>query len=296
MNLTLRDIKHLIDEQLGSVVPDPAQRTAERNLLLRHFLEVPPEVLIAYPERGVPYNESLDQLLDTLYQRVEHRMPLQYLLKEAVFYGFTFQVSPDTLIPRPETELLVEAALAFVQNKPKCTVLDLGTGTGCIAISIQQKAPHCCVTAVDMSEGALIVAARNAQTYDAPIRFLHGSWFAPVPLEETFDLIVSNPPYIDRNDAPSLTQEVLKEPHSALFSPQEPLVLIETLLTQARGFLKPGGQVLIELGAGQGREAQRRAQALGYAASLIPDYSGHQRILCADLPAEYGTLDGSKGI
>lgn len=284
MSFTLRELKRFVDDQLGSILDDRAQQVAERNLLLRHFLSISPETLLAYPEKCVPYNQALDQLLEALYLRVENRTPLQYLLHHAAFYGLTFQVSPNTLIPRPETEVLVDHALAFLQNKPNAGVLDLGTGSGCIAIAIKHHAPWVHVTAVDLYQKALDVAQSNAQALQVSITFLQGSWFMPVPSNCQFNLIVSNPPYIAQADAATLTPEVLQEPHSALFSPEEPLRLIESLLFEAKGYLAPGGQMLIELGAGQGPEAVQIAQVLGYSASLISDYAGHQRFLSANSP------------
>lgn len=204
-------------------------------------------------------------LFDSLVQRRLAGEPVAYILGVREFYGLEFKVTPDVLIPRPDTETLVEAALERIALHQPCRVLDLGTGSGTIAVAIAHHRPSAQVTAVDASPAALAVAGENAARL-APgnLRLLQSDWFSAVK-EEWFDLIVSNPPYINADD-PHLRQGDLRfEPPGALASGRDGLDDIRRIVAVAPQYLAPGGWLLLEHGYDQaGRVADvLRATGLG---------------------------------
>jgi len=184
-----------------------------------------------------------------LSQRLQGR-PIAYLVGKREFYGRPFHVTPDVLIPRPDTELLVELALARLPPDQPLDVLDLGTGSGCIAITLALERPLARVTAVDRSAAALAIARSNADILNAPVEFLTSDWFA-VLAGRRFDLIVGNPPYIATAD-PHLTRgDVRFEPISALAAGHDGLDDLRHLVPAACTHLKPGGSILLEHGYDQ---------------------------------------------
>lgn len=188
------------------------------------------------------------------------REPLQHILGSQEFDGLTFEVSPAVLIPRHDTETLLEQAL---QHAPSSrTILDIGTGSGCIAIALAKRLPEATITAVDLSSEALVVAQRNAEAHSATVEFLSGSFFEPVA-GRRFDLIVSNPPYITTAELAELQPEVRDyEPRLALDGGPDGLAAYRTLVAQAPAHLQAGGWLLLEVGAGQaGAVAELLAQA-----------------------------------
>lgn len=279
--MTLETLKQWLDQQLSAVIDHSQQVVAERNLFLAHYLQLPAEVLYRDPQLVIPRDDAYRILMDAVRIRVEDRVPIQYLMGEAVFYGLPFRVTSDVLIPRPETELLVEKVVAYCRKHASQTILDLGTGSGCIAIAIAHVLPTVQVTSIDISDAALDVARSNANTLEVNVRFLQGSWFEPVA-GEIVDVIVSNPPYIARSEYATLLPEVLKEPHSALFTKEEnPVDLYASLLAQAKSHLAPQGAVWMELAQGQAEWVVEQARRLGYEAQCFPDLAGIPRILYA---------------
>ncbi len=277
--IRLEALKDLIEATLLPIIENPQQRTAERNQLLAHFLEISIEQQWLHPDLEIHDEDAAFQNLRmALSLRVNERLPIQYLLKEAAFMGRSFHVTPAVLIPRPETELLVEAAIEFAKTAPVQNAIDLGTGSGCIAVSLKAAMPSLVVSAVDISHEALDVAQANAKAHHAEIEFYQGSWFEPVP-EASFDLILSNPPYIAPEDRTSLALEVLQEPAMALFTPDSPERFFETLLMEIQAHLRPSGLALVEIAMGQGPMVKSIAQSLGFSARLIKDYGGIERIL-----------------
>ena len=181
--------------------------------------------------------------------------PIAYLTGTREFYGRPFQVSPDVLIPRPETELLVELALERIPPGQALEVLDLGTGSGCIAISLALERPHARITAVDRSAAALAIAQRNADILNARVDFLTSDWFETLA-GRRFDLIVSNPPYIAVADPHLTCGDVRFEPLSALAAGQDGLDDLRQLAVAACAHLKPGGGLLLEHGYDQADAVQ----------------------------------------
>lgn len=219
----------------------------EARALLAHVSGLTRESLIAFPER------ELDERLCTRFAdwcaRRRAGEPLAYLVGEKEFYGRAFQVTPAVLIPRPETELLVEAALAIAQGQRDLRVLDLGTGSGCIAITLALELPNAVVTAVDQSAEALTLASRNADALGAVVNFVQSDWFSAV--QGPFDLIVSNPPYIAAAD-PHLPA-LRFEPASALTDQADGLQCLRQIAQGAPAHLSPGGWLLVEHGFDQGK-------------------------------------------
>jgi release factor glutamine methyltransferase len=233
----------------------------DARLLLREAASVSEATLVGFSERALTA-EAARQFVDWL-QRREAGEPVAHILGCREFYGHLFRVTADTLIPRPDTELLVELALSGLEDVPvPARVLDLGTGTGAIAISIA-LASSAQVAAVDASAAALAVAQDNAQRLGANLRCLHGSWFSPVE-GETFDIIVSNPPYIAEND-PHLSQgDVRFEPLSALTSGADGLDDIRVIVAQAATHLNADGSLLIEHGYDQAAAVRALLAAAGF--------------------------------
>lgn len=248
---------------------------SEARLLLREASGERAATIVGFPERQLGEAAALC-FVDWLARR-EAGEPVAYLLGEREFYGRVFSVSPAVLIPRPDTELLVEQALLHLpEGSPR--VLDLGTGSGAIAITIALEAPHAAVSAVDISAAALHVARRNAARLGAAVRWLEGAWCAPVQ-GEVFDLIASNPPYVAEED-PHLAQgDVRFEPPGALASGPDGLNDIRTITAEARGCLKPGGWLLFEHGYDQGDAVRTLLAAAGFIdCATLKDLGGNDRV------------------
>lgn len=199
-----------------------------------------------------PLNDDELAVFRAMVTRRAKREPLQHILGSQEFCGFDFEVSADVLVPRFDTELLVSEALEMV---PAATaVLDIGTGSGCIAIVLSKHLPGAKVVAVDLSEQALVVARRNALKNGADVEFLSGSLFEPVS-GRTFDLIISNPPYIPTADIDTLEPEVrFWDPLQALDGGADGLDFYRKLIPAATDFLRPDGALLLEIGIGQARD------------------------------------------
>ena len=241
---------------------DAATARIEAQSLMQHVLNVSRAWLLAHDDA------VLDAAQETAYadllQRRLHGEPLAYLLGEREFYGLVFKVTPATLIPRPETELLVELALERIPQPSTPRILDLGTGSGAIALSIAHARPHSLVLACDASAAALSVARENAQRLNCSnATFQQSNWYA-VLADQRFDLIVSNPPYVAAHD-PHLQQGDLRfEPLSALASGDDGLANIRRIVAQARAHLEPGGWLLLEHGYDQADAVRELLLAAGF--------------------------------
>ncbi|MBL9038866.1 MAG: peptide chain release factor N(5)-glutamine methyltransferase [Archangium sp.] len=230
---------------------DAPRLTAER--LLGHVIQRT-RVQI-YTELDRPLHKDELATYRALIQRRLAGEPTQYLMGATEFYGRRFLVDARVLIPRPETELLVEAVLRALPVDAPSRVLDLCTGSGCIAVSIAAERPQASVWAVDLMPNALEVARLNAEALGvgARVSFLHGDLFAPVPVDARFDVIVSNPPYVKTGELPTLQREVRMEPRAALDGGDDGLTLIRRIADHALKALKPGGLLALEIGEDQGQ-------------------------------------------
>ncbi len=204
--------------------------------------------------------------------------PLAYLVGEAEFRGLVFMVTPDVLIPRPETEVLIELALARLVGLEKPRVVDLGTGSGIIAISLALESPQSRIVAVDCSKGAISVARNNAGRLGAQVDFRTGHWFKPLA-GERFDLIVSNPPYVAANDPHLALNGLPHEPQGALTDGADGLSCIREIVADAPAHLVPGGWLLFEHGYDQGEASRNLLTATGFKNAFTqPDLAGIPRV------------------
>lgn len=268
--------------QLAVTLP-PKEARLEAQLILAHALGVTRVWLIAHDTD--PLTPAQIDACTALLQRRRNGEPVAHLLGEREFYGRPYRVTPATLIPRPETELLVEQALARLPSDAPARVLDLGTGTGCIALTLALERPLVQVTAVDASPEALTVARDNAQRLGATnADFLESDWFAGLAAER-FDLIVSNPPYIAAAD-PHLAQgDVRFEPRSALAAGPAGLDDLRRIVAAAPAHLKPGGWLLLEHGWDQGEAVPSLLLEAGFdSIACHPDLAGHPRVTLGRVP------------
>lgn len=241
-----------------SALPDPETAALDIDLLLCHVLQKPRYYVHAYPET-VLTTEQAAQMEHLLMRRAAGE-PMAYLTGTAEFWSLTLATDPSTLVPRPDTELLVEWLLERGQNDG-LRVLDLGTGTGAIALALAHERPRWQVQAVDQSADAVALAQRNAVALDLErVRIYCSDWFSQV--EGTFDIVVSNPPYIEEGDVHLGRAGVRYEPSSALVSGEDGLEAIRVIAQQAPTYLVPGGVVLLEHGY---RQASAVATILGEA-------------------------------
>ncbi len=249
----------------------------EVQALLRQVLNVSRTYLLANPERCL--NDSEQTRYEALLQRRLRGEPIAYLLGEREFFGLMFKVTPATLIPRPETELLVELVLQRISSQQSCRVLDLGTGSGAIALSIAHARPDIEVMAVDASTEALAVASENAQQLGVRnTAFVQSDWYNALGAQR-FDLIVSNPPYVAAGD-PHLQQgDLYFEPPSALASGDDGLDDIRRIVDKASVYLQPDGWLLLEHGYNQAAQVRELMQQAGFSAMFSAcDLAGIERV------------------
>jgi release factor glutamine methyltransferase len=222
---------------------------SEARLLLGHVLDRATAWLIAHNDEAL--DEEALLAFASLVARRAGGEPVAYLVGHREFFGREFAVSPAVLIPRPETELLVEITLARVGADGTAAILDLGTGSGCLAITLALELPKARVTAVDASAAALAVARQNAEHHDARLRLLQSDWFDALP-GERFDVIVANPPYIAAADPHLSTGDLRHEPRTALSSGADGLEALRRIVAGAPAHLAAGGVLLLEHGYDQG--------------------------------------------
>jgi len=259
-------------------------------LLLLHVLDRDRTWLYAHPENTLSTNEIARY--DDLLGRRAAGVPVQYLTGEQEFWGLTFEVNPSVLIPRPETEHVIEVALERLgaeRRDAPLRIADVGTGSGCIAVTLARELPHAQIVATDISAGALEVARRNAARHNVAARI------TTLPMDlleeyladgrELFEAIVSNPPYVARTDQRTLQREVVEhEPHEALFAGEHGLDVYPRLIAQAAALLKPGGLLVLELGHGQSAHvAAMLAEDAAWArVGITSDLAGIPRVLAAE--------------
>ncbi len=246
-SLSVRDCIAAAQERLT----DSESARLDAEVLCAHALGITRSALLARLPDAL--TSEVVTRFDELVARREKGEPVAYILGTKEFWGLDFEVCPDVLIPRPESELLVQEALAFCAGLSAAKIVDLGTGSGCLAITVvhellkQGKKPHC--VAVDVSEGALNIAQRNAAAHGVtePITFFKSDWFAERErFFPPYDLIIANPPYVDR--AENTPRELAYEPSGALFSDEGGLRDSKIIIEQALSMLRPGGCLLVEVG------------------------------------------------
>lgn len=263
----------------AKAVPDPK---LDADLLLAHVLEL--RRLDLYLDINRPLTEAQLDLLRPLVKRRADREPLQYILGTVEFCGLRLKIDSRALIPRPETEELVEKVIQVVETPPK-RILELGTGSGAIAIALARAFPEAQITAVDLSEQALVLAEENAeaQALGNSIQFLQGSWFTPLDTTESFDLIISNPPYLTEEEMTTAEPEVVKyEPQSALVAGADGLDDIRQIFQRAPAFLSAQGMLALETGIAQHEELKELAATAGFSDTGSDcDINGRERFFTA---------------
>jgi release factor glutamine methyltransferase len=258
-----------------SLLPHSESPRLDAELLLATILRLPRSALIA---RGnEPVADGDESAYAGLIRSRARGVPVAYLTGSREFWSLPLKVSPAVLVPRPETEVLIERALQLLPGDEVCSALDLGTGSGAIALSLAHERPRWAVTAVDNSSAALDVAAQNARNLKlSQVRWLLGSWFDPVP-GERFHLIVANPPYIAADD-PALSA-LHAEPASALIAGPSGLEALAAIIAQAPGHLYTRGWLALEHGPGQGQDVAHLLQRYGFdSIRTYSDLSGRPRV------------------
>lgn len=256
----------------------------ESRMLLQHVLPgLSHAQIIAYPERELSA-EAEAAFLGLAARRLAGE-PMAYLIGVREFYGRDFRVSPAVLIPRPETEHLIDAALQRV-GRAAARAVDLGTGSGAIAATLALEAPAWTVEAVDLSADALAMAEANAAALGAAVAFRHGSWYAPLADDARYDLIASNPPYIQHDDAHLGQGDVRFEPRMALTDEADGLACLREIAAGAPARLKAGGWLMVEHGYDQGAAVRELFSAAGLSrVETIRDLAGLDRITIAQKEA-----------
>lgn len=268
--------------QLKAHLPEPESAAYEANLLLMSLLKANRAWLIAHQDDELP--ASIYAAFEALLTRRLQGEPIAYILGEREFFGLTLKVTPDTLIPRPDTETLVEAALAKTPPKSPYSILDLGTGSGAIALAIATNRPHAQVTSVDASAGALTVAHENAVKLQIPnVAFVLSNWLEALA-GKNFDVIVSNPPYIEVDDTHLSQGDVRFEPLSALVSGADGLDDIRHIIAHAPQHLNPNGWLMFEHGYNQANAVASLLEQAGFQhIETIKDLGGNERVTLGQL-------------
>lgn len=282
---SIREALDTAASRLAAVGVESAAQDAE--LLLRHILGWDRARLLV--EHSAPLPAPAAAAFRSLVEERARRRPLQHLTGTQEFWRHTFRVTPDVLIPRPETEILVEAALGVLRGRSRPKVVDVGTGSGCIALCLAAERPDAEVYGLDISPAALAVAEGNARRLglEGRVWFRTGDLLEPLRGSEgRFDLVASNPPYVDASEAPRLAPEVREfEPAVALFAPGGRHAFYRLLTRQAAAFLGPGGFLLLEIGMGMDAEVARLCEEAGFRVErVIPDLQAILRTVVARRP------------
>jgi release factor glutamine methyltransferase len=251
--MTLREALTVAAAQFANDEHLRATAIRDAELLLLHILQIPRVTLIAHPDEELSANQRA-AYEDSIARRLHHE-PIQYITGQQEFYGLAMKVTPAVLIPRPETEHLVEAVLKLLPANEPLKIADIGTGSGAIAIALAAHLPQAAITALDISAEALAIATANAHEHKVAdrIRFLQSDLLSALnPEAETFDAIVSNPPYVAEADRETLHPQVRDhEPATALFAGKTGLDIYRRLIPQAYSALKPDGLLALEIGHDQ---------------------------------------------
>lgn len=281
----LLSVSQLLDDARRRLQAVSASARLDSELLLAHVLQQSRTWLHTWPQK--PIDTAQQQDFEVLLQRRLAGEPIAHILGEQDFWSLRLAVSPATLIPRPDTERLVELALERIPPEADWSIADLGTGSGAIALALAAERPRCHVIATDQSTEALDVARANAARHQLNnVQFTQSDWLSDIPASQHFEMIVSNPPYICEADPHLFRGDVRFEPRSALTAGTDGLEAIRRILHQAGSHLVPGGWLLLEHGYDQGEAVQRLLRGAGYCevADFI-DYGGNPRVAAGQRPA-----------
>jgi len=278
---TIKDIKFYLSGELNGLYPDPEIR-ALTAIIIRTLFKVSKLHTLALPE--TPVNQEQSNEIIRICRELKRGKPIQYITGETNFYNCLIRVNRETLIPRPETEELVD--LIIKENKGfRGSILDIGTGSGCIAIALARNLPGSSVTGIDISEGAIAKARENASLNKAQVTFLSADVFNYEYLAILHaDIIVSNPPYIRASEKEKMAKNVLNfEPHTALFvSDDDPLKYYSAIINLAENILAPCGKIYFEINEAMGKQIVQLLRLFKYEyPEIIKDINGRDRIIKA---------------
>lgn len=249
-------------------------------LILENRLQMKRVDLALHPE--IEFSESQLQDYNDILKKLEQQIPIQYILGSTSFYGLEFEVNENVLIPRPETEELVSWILSNHDSSTHLKILDIGTGSGCIAIALAKNLPNAQVFAIDVSEKALATAKNNADRNEVKVNFIKQDILNTENLEQSFDIIVSNPPYVRNLEKDEIKQNVLAhEPHLALFvEDQNALIFYDKIANLSQRHLNPNGQLYFEINQYLGKEMMQLLEQKGFSAiELRKDIYGNDRMV-----------------
>ncbi|MCC8361270.1 peptide chain release factor N(5)-glutamine methyltransferase [Salinimicrobium sediminilitoris] len=249
------------------------------SILTQEFFNLSRLEVALYPQYELSKEEK--DKFESALQRLQQHEPVQYITGHTQFFGLPFNVNQNVLIPRPETEELVAWILEDVVNSEEIKILDIGTGSGCVAIALAKQLPHSVVTAIDISEEALEVARANASTNEVEIDFFPGDVLNIAQLHDKFDIIVSNPPYVRELEKKDMQRNVLEhEPETALYvKDSNPLIFYQKITDLAENNLKPGGKLYFEINQYLGKETEALLTEKNFQTRLKKDIFGVDRML-----------------
>ena len=278
--MILKDLKRYIESELCNLY-NPYENESIAYLIIEHVFSFDKTHIILNYRNHV--NEDLIKDINRILIRLKKHEPIQYIIGETEFYELKFKVTKSTLIPRQETELLVHNIIKYNESNKIYNVLDIGTGSGCIAISLAKNISSANVTAVDISEEALQIASENAEKNKTKVNFISIDILnTNNTINEKFDIIVSNPPYVTENEKTQIKQNVLNfEPHKALFvSNENPLIFYKKIISEAKTKLKNSGQLWFEINEQFGNEVSEMMKNKGFGnIKVIKDFNNKQRII-----------------
>jgi len=283
--MTLKELKTYYLNSLSKLYPKTEINTFFF-YLIEEYLDLQRIDFSLQPNKIIENTDILK--FEKALNRLKKEEPIQYILGKTEFYGYPFLVTKDTLIPRPETEELVEWVLQKLefQKKEKTSILDIGTGSGCIAISLAKKNKNLSVSAIDISKEAIEIAKQNAKLNEVNINFIEKDILLTKELETSFDVIVSNPPYVRELEKVEIKNNVLQnEPHSALFvSDSNPLIFYSKIADLAKNHLTKNGLLFFEINQYLGQETKVILSERGYKnIELRKDLFGNDRVIKANL-------------
>lgn len=258
---------------------DDSEISIFTRLIIEHVTNLPFSLFLS--DKNTKITEAQELNIDKIIERLQRLEPIQYILGETEFFGLPFMVDDNVLIPRPETEELVEMII-HENSSDQVNILDIGTGSGCIAISLKRHIKKAKLVGWDVSEGALEMAIKNAKLNSVDVTFSKVDVLSEYPTNEFFDVIVSNPPYIMNSEKKEMDHNVLNyEPHTALFvSDHEPLLFYNKIADIAKVILKPSGRLYFEINRAKGMETIDMLNNKGFVnIELFKDISGNDRII-----------------
>jgi len=252
--ITIENIQKKIADFLKKIDLTDREIQIERNLIIKNTLSISLKEILLNQDKKIP-NNQVRKIYGILERRIQHE-PLAHIFGEWSFYGRSFYVNKHTLIPRPDTELIIDIVLNNYKNQKGLKILDLGTGSGVIGITLALEMIEPDITICDICPDALKVVSQNLQRFNIKnIKSIQSNWFQHV-IEKDFDLIISNPPYIDVNDIHLIQPSIIYEPKKALASKNKGLADIAVIINQSKKYLKKGGRIIIEHGFDQANQIQ----------------------------------------